>query len=213
MTLIDAEAIAQSATSLYALSALSLLSFSESAFFIIPPEVLLIPMALAIPSKALIFGLLTSAVSLAGALFGYWIGQKGGKPILKKLFKEESVKKVKILFHKYDAWTILVAAFTPLPYKLATISAGAFDIDLKRFTIASAIGRTSRYMLIASLLYIFGEPIKFFIEHQLNQFLLVATLVAVTGYTFYKYFIPYCERKFLKESISDKLSRIFTKER
>lgn len=207
----DFAAYASTATSLPSLGLLSLLSFTESSCFIIPPEVLLIPAALAAPSAALWLGGLTTVTSIVGAQFGYWIGQKGGKPILRKFFKEEKVEKVKSMYHKYDAWAILVAAFTPIPFKLATISAGVFDINYKRFTIASAIGRGSRYMLISILLYLFGEPVQYFIEHDLNRFMGIGTLALLALYGLYKWGRPAIINYLSQETIAERFSRFFSR--
>lgn len=213
MNIINTTSFEQATTSPYALGLLSLLSFSESSFFIIPPEVLLIPLAIANPESAIMLGLLTSFTSILGALFGYLIGQKGGKPILKKFFSPDKVDKVKILFNKYDAWAILVAAFTPIPFKISTISAGAFDINLKRFIIASSIGRSTRYMLISILIYFFGEPIKDFILNDLGLFMLIGTLIIIAAALASKLLIPAIEKKFLKETIKEKLFRVFSNKR
>lgn len=202
---------ASTATSLPSLGMLSLLSFTESSCFVIPPEVMLIPAALFSPQAALWLGLLTTATSIIGAQFGYFLGQKGGKPLLKKYFKEENVNKVKAMYHRFDAWAILVAAFTPIPFKLATISAGVFDVDYKRFTIASAVGRGSRYMLIAGLLYYFGEPVQYFIEHDLNRFLAIGTIAAVLFWLAYKYLKPALLKYFSTESLVERFTRLFTR--
>lgn len=207
----DIALYASTATSLPSLAMLSLLSFTESSCFIIPPEVLLIPAALSAPHAALWLGGLTTLTSVIGAQFGYFIGQKGGKPLLHKFFKEEKVEKVKTMFHKYDAWTILFAAFTPIPFKLATISAGVFDIKYKRFILASTIGRGSRYMLISSLLYLFGKPVQYFIEHELNRFLALGTIVVILGYITLKWVKPAFVQYLAKENISTRITRLFTR--
>lgn len=207
----DFTALAQTATSLPSLATLSLLSFTESSCFVIPPEVLLIPAAIAVPQSAIWLGILTTVTSVLGAQFGYWIGAKGGKPLLHKFFVEEKVEKVKAMYHKYDAWAILVAAFTPIPFKLATISAGVFEINYRRFLVASTIGRGTRYMLIAVLLYIFGEPIKYFIEHDLNKFLGIGSLAVIILVLLLKYVKPMVINYFAQESLLTRLSRLFTR--
>jgi membrane protein YqaA with SNARE-associated domain len=187
----------------YALAILGLLSFSESSFFLIPPEVMVIPMGIAAPDKALGLGLFISLLSLFGAMFGYFLGQKGGKPILRKLFKEEHTQSVENMFKKYDTKAIFIAAFTPIPYKVFTISAGVFDLDYKRFLIASIIGRTSRYMIIMGLIYFYGESIRYFIENQLDKVVGIGTIAAIVLFVFYKYAIPFIESKWLKRSLKD----------
>ena len=187
----------------YALVILGLLSFSESSFFLIPPEVMVIPMGIAAPEKALLYGLFISLLSLFGAMFGYFLGQKGGKPVLRKLFKEKHTKSVETLFQKYDTKAIFIAAFTPIPYKVFTISAGVFDLDYKRFMVASIIGRTARYMIIMGLIYFFGENIRYFIENQLDLVVGVSTIAAIAFFVFYKFAVPYIEKKWLKRSLKE----------
>lgn len=189
----------------YALLILSAMSFSESAFFIIPPEVLLIPMALANPALALVYGALTTVTSIFGAIFGYYLGKKGGKPILYKLFSESKVETVKVLFQKYDTKAIFISAFTPIPYKVFTIAAGVFDIDFKRFLIASIIGRGARYMMLSVMIMIFGEAIRGFIENQLDLVIAVGTVGLIGAIGFYKVGIPFLEQRVLKMSVKDRL--------
>ncbi|MBU0578827.1 DedA family protein [Patescibacteria group bacterium] len=187
----------------YALIILGLLSFSESSCFLIPPEVMVIPMGINAPEKALWYGLFISLLSLFGAMFGYFLGQRGGKPILRRLFKEKHVRSVENLFKKYDSKAIFIAAFTPIPYKVFTISAGVFDLDYKRFMIASIIGRTSRYMIVMGLIFFFGERIRYFIEHQLDVVIGISTIAAIILFIFYKFIIPFIEDKWLKRSLKD----------
>ncbi|MBU0576778.1 DedA family protein [Patescibacteria group bacterium] len=189
----------------YALVILALLSFSESAFFLIPPEVMVIPMGIIAPHKALWYGLFISVTSILGAIFGYYLGDKGGKPILRRLFKEEHTQAVEKLFQKYDTKAIFIAAFTPIPFKVFTLSAGVFSIDFKRFLIAAIIGRTSRYMIMMGLIFFFGENIRYFIENQLDVVIGVGTVVLIALIAFYKLAIPFIEEKWLKRSIKDML--------
>lgn len=194
----------------YVLTILGLLSFSESSFFLIPPEVLVIPMGIAAPEKALWLGLFISLLSLFGAMFGYFLGQKGGKPILRKLFKEKLFKEkhtqsVENMFKKYDTKAVFIAAFTPIPFKVFTLSAGVFDIDYKRFLIASFLGRTSRYMILMSLIFFYGESIRYFIENQLDAVIGIGTVVLLVFIAFNKLAVPFIEEKWLKRSLKDLL--------
>jgi membrane protein YqaA with SNARE-associated domain len=209
MSFIDTSFITEWVSSPYATGVLSALSLSESAFFIIPPEVLLIPMALANKEMALVFGFITTIASVFGAALGYGIGKKGGKPILEKLFSDEKIKKVKIMFHRYDTGAIFISAFTPIPFKVFTIAAGVFDLNFSKFLLASFIGRGLRYMLLVSLIYVFGDSIRYFLEHQFDKFILVATVTLIGGVAMYKFIIPYLEKRFLGESIKERLHRLF----
>lgn len=137
------------------LTTLFIISFTESCCFIIPPDFLLPIIALDKPLWAVVFlTLFTIAASVIGASFGYFIGQKGGQPLLHKVFKPEKTENVEHLFQKYDVWAIGIAAFTPIPYKVFTISAGVFNLHFKRFILVSIVARGLRYMLIAMISYV-----------------------------------------------------------
>lgn len=208
MTIIGGEVINQWIASPYATVVLGALSFSESAFFILPPELLLIPMALANKNLALWFGLVTTIASVAGAAFGYFIGKKGGRPILEKLFSLQKIEKVEIMFNRYDSMAIFLAAFTPIPFKVFTIAAGVFDLDFKRFLLVSLLGRGTRYMILAGLVYLFGEAVANFLLHDFDKFVAVGTVGLLTVVGIYKLGIPFLEQRVLKESIKDRVSRL-----
>ncbi|HOO56595.1 MAG TPA: VTT domain-containing protein [bacterium] len=135
---------------------LFIISFTESCCFIIPPDLFLPFLAFNKTFEYLLFIVLfTSFASVCGAAFGYFIGQKGGQPLLHKFFKKDKTDKVEHLFQQYDIWAIGIAAFTPIPYKVFTISAGVFNLHFIRFMLVSAIARTTRYMLIAFISFYF----------------------------------------------------------
>lgn len=136
------------------LASLFIISFTESCCFVIPPDFLLPLLAIDKPLGAIIFlTLFTTLASVIGAAFGYFIGKKGGQPLVDRLFKKEKVDKVETLFQKYDVWAIGIAAFTPIPYKVFTIMAGVFDLHFIRFLIVSLFARGTRYMLISMISY------------------------------------------------------------
>jgi len=144
---------------------LVLTAFTESSFFPIPPDVILIPLALLDPGNAVLYGLVATVSSTAGALLGYWIGLKGGRPILLKLAGEKSVMKAEEFFNRYGAWAVGIAAFTPIPYKVFTIASGVFMLrNLKAFILASILGRGGRFMAEAVLIMLFGEEILSFLS-------------------------------------------------
>lgn len=215
MTIINPEFINSWVVSPYALIVLSSLSLSESAFFIIPPEVLLIPMALANKEMALIYGFVTTIFSVVGAAVGYFIGKKGGQPILNRLFSKEKTDKVQTLFHRYDTGAIFISAFTPIPFKVFTIAAGVFDLDFKKFLISSFLGRGLRYMIIAGLVYFFGESVSNFLLNEFDKVIALGTVALIVVVGMYKVGIPFIEEKFLKETFKEKLirfSNIFRKD-
>lgn len=166
----------------YALLFLALIAFAESSFFPIPPDILLIPMALANPPLAMLYALVTTVMSVIGGCFGYLIGVKGGKPILKKLFSEEKVDVVRRYYQRYDVWAVGIAAFTPIPYKVFTIAAGVFDLDFKRFTLVSFLGRGGRFFLVAGMIWVFGDAIKYFLENYFEVAVIVFTLLLIGGF-------------------------------
>ncbi len=144
----------------YAVPALFILAFAESSFFPIPPDVLLIAMAVAVPLKAFRFAAVCSIGSVLGGGLGYLIGLKGGRPLLKRWFKSEKIRLVENYYHKWDVWAVGVAGFTPIPYKVFTISAGVFELNFLRFILTSVVSRSARFFLVALLFYFFGETLR-----------------------------------------------------
>ncbi len=163
---------------------LFILSFAESSFFPIPPDTLMIPLALLNPKLALFYALLTTVASVIGGVFGYFVGLKGGRPIVKKIISDEKLYQVKLLYQKYDVWAVAVAGFSPIPYKIFTIAAGLFELNLKRFIIASIIGRGGRFFLVGGLIFIFGESIKYFLTKYLEIFIIGLTILLIGGFIF-----------------------------
>lgn len=203
MNFINPETIQSWITSPYALAILAMIAVSESSFLFIPPELIYLPMALATPSLAIFYGLFVTAFSVLGACFGYWLGKRGGKPILKRLFKDKHINAVKKLYKKYDTKAVFIGAFSPIPYQAFTLSAGVFDLNFARFVMASIIGRASRYLLVTGLIAIFGPTIQGFIEDQLSLFISLITVGLIVLYAFYKIAIPLIEEKWFKRSLKD----------
>lgn len=166
------------ATSPWGGFALFVLTFWESSFFPLPPDGLMI--ALMIGNLPFTFGFaaIATAGSLAGAVLGYWIGRRGGRPILNRFFAEERVLFVERQFQRRDVWAVLIGAFTPLPYKIFAIGAGAFRLNFRRFMLASMIGRAGRFFLVGLLITLFGTQIEAAIE-QYFDLLAVAFFVAL----------------------------------
>lgn len=130
-------------------------SFAESSFFPIPPDVMLAPMCLANPSRAWQFALLTTLASVAGGLFGYLIGHYAFdifEPMLRESHYWPSYQRAVEWFGNWGFWAIFVAGFSPVPYKVFTIAAGTLSMALLPFTLASLIGRGARFFLVAGLM-------------------------------------------------------------
>ena len=182
---------------------ISLLSFSESFFFPIPPDVLLIPLCLGNRSKSFYFAFLCSFSSVIGGLFGYYIGKVLWWSIpdieyskLANLFFEyvpgltvDSFAKIKSLYEEWNFWIVFTAGFTPIPFKLITISSGTFNINFLMFVIASMLSRSARFFLLGTLIYYFGEKIRFFIEKYFNILSILFTFLLVTGFVIFKLLI------------------------
>ena len=157
--------------------ALFLLAFAESSFFPIPPDVLLIALALGIPTRAFRLALITTLGSTLGGLAGYAIGyglmSSVGQWILDFYSFHAPFGKIRALYLEYDVWAVAIAGFTPIPYKVFTIAAGAFDMDVWRFALASLLSRGARFFLLAWLIHHYGAAIKVFIDRYFNTLTLV----------------------------------------
>ncbi|QCU90166.1 YqaA family protein [Thiomicrorhabdus sediminis] len=147
---------------------LSAMSFAESSFFPIPPDVMLMPMSLARPEKAFYYAWLTTLFSILGGLLGYAIGHfamDALMPTIESLGYEAKLQTINQWFEEYGVWIVFIAGFSPIPYKLFTISAGAASMALLPFMMASFIGRGARFFLVAGLMRWGGEKL----EHKVRQ--------------------------------------------
>jgi len=173
--------------------ALFLLAFSESSFFPIPPDILLIALAVAIPKKSLKYALICSAGSVLGGCFGYLIGWQFmasvGTRIVDFYGLTPKVEYIEVLYNKYDAWAVAIAGFTPIPYKVFTIAAGAFKINFSVFVVASLLSRSARFFLVGGLIYIFGPGIQSFIDKYFNILATVFTILLIAGFLIIKYLL------------------------
>ena len=172
--------------------ALFLLAFSESSFFPIPPDVLLIALAVALPRKSMRFALICSIGSVLGGCFGYLIGWQFmnslGVKIVSFYGLDDKVDYIGNLYRNYDAWAIGIAGFTPIPYKVFTIAAGMFKINFVVFVLASFISRSARFFLVGGLIYLFGPSIQRFIEKYFNILAVVFTILLIAGFVAIKHF-------------------------
>ncbi len=162
--------------------ALAAVAFVESSFFPIPPDVLLISLALIEPKQSFTYAFICTAFSVLGGMFGYGIGRYGGRPILERLMSASKIHAVERYYQRYDVWAVGIAGFTPIPYKVFTISAGTFLLDFKRFILASVVGRGGRFFLVAALFYFFGEPIGEFVKRSLNLLSVAFAVLLVGGF-------------------------------
>ena len=183
------ERFAESEWSLFILASMS---FVESVFSPIPPDPLLIAMGLLSTNQAIFFGVICTLFSVLGAVFGYGLGKWFGKPLLSKMISESLVEKTEGFFNRYGVWAILIAAFTPIPYKVFAILSGVLQLDMKRFLIASLIGRGGRFITLGVLIAMFGDDVRDFLENEfqtitiLGGAFLVLTLIATWAYFWIK---------------------------
>jgi membrane protein YqaA with SNARE-associated domain len=177
----------------YGAWALFLLAFCESSFFPIPPDILLIALAVSIPKKSLRYALICSVGSVLGGCFGYLIGRQFmsgiGEQIINFYGLTDKFEYIQTLYTSYDAWAIGIAGFTPIPYKVFTISAGAFNINFSVFVIASIISRSARFFLVGGLIFIFGPGIRAFIDRHFNMLASVFVILLVAGFVIIKYLL------------------------
>ena len=173
--------------------ALFLLAFAESSFFPVPPDVLLIALAISIPAKAFRYALICALGSLLGGVAGYVIGYQFmdlvGFRIVDFYGFAEQYHAVGDLYNRYNAWAVGIAGFTPIPYKVFTISAGAFKINFVIFLIASAISRSARFFLVGWLIYKFGPGIRMFIDRYFNILAFVFVALLIGGFILIKYLL------------------------
>lgn len=174
-------------------AALFLLSFAESSFFPIPPDVLQIALTLERRERAWYYATMSTIASVLGGAAGYLIGWGLWGAIQQFFydyvpgFSPEVYQKVHDLYDQHNFWIVFAAAFTPIPYKVFTIAGGVFGIAFPMFMLASAIGRGARFFLVAALLWKFGPPIRTFIDRYFNLLCMAATLLLVGGFVLVKY--------------------------
>jgi len=175
----------------YGAPALFVLAFAESSFFPIPPDVLLIALAISIPAKSMRYALVATVGSLLGGVAGYGIGWQAwewARPIfIPALFSQAIFDRTVALYDKWDFWIVFTAAFTPIPYKVITITAGVCKINFAMFLIASTIGRAARFFLVAGLIRIFGKKIRKLIEKYFNLVTILFVILLIGGFVLIRY--------------------------
>ncbi len=175
----------------YALPALVFISFIESSFFPIPPDVLLIALCFSKPKKWFTYAFWCTIASVAGGVFGWYIGyalwETIGEPIVKFYHGEAVMEKVKIWYDQYGFWGVLAAAVTPIPYKVFTIASGVMRFDLVELVIASVIGRGFRFFAVAILIRLMGARVKHFLEKNFELCTVLFTVLAILGFAALKF--------------------------
>ncbi|WP_422001034.1 YqaA family protein [Reyranella sp.] len=174
-----------------ALYALAIVSFAESSFFPIPPDVMLIPMVLANRQRAFTIAAVCTVSSVLGGLFGYAIGyyffETLGEWVVRAYHLEAGLAAFRQGFEEWGTWIILIKGLTPIPYKLVTIASGAAHFDLFTFVWASIVSRGLRFFLVAALLWRFGTPIRAFVEERLTLLTWLFLIALVGGFVAVRY--------------------------
>ncbi len=174
-----------------ALWVLAAVSFVESSVFPIPPDVIMIPMILARPSRAWLIALVCLVASVLGGLLGYAIGAFAfdaiGRPILESLGKADAVEAFNTRFNDFGFWAVLIAGLTPFPYKVITIMSGWTGMPLATFVVTSILARGLRFFIVAALLWKFGAPVRDFIERRLGLMFTLFCLLLLGGFFALRY--------------------------
>ena len=177
----------------HAIWVLAALTFAESSFFPIPPDVLLIPMVLAARDRAFLYAGVCAVASVVGGFAGYGIGyglfEEIGRPIVEFYGYGEQFQTFRDAYNEWGAWIVAGAGFTPFPYKVITIASGVTGLDLTTFTIASVLSRGARFFLVATLLWYFGPPIRAFVEKNLAVLTVVFFVLLFGGFVAAKYLL------------------------
>ncbi len=169
---------------------LVVISFIESSFFPIPPDIILIPLILANREKAFMLAMYCTVSSVLGGYFGYFIGyvlyDSVAVPILDFYNYQKQFEELAAAYHKYGAWIVFGAGFTPFPYKIVTIASGVVHLDLSVFGIVSVLARGGRFFFVAWLLWKWGAPMKIYIEKNLGWLSVLFFILLVGSFALIK---------------------------
>lgn len=172
-------------------AALGTVSFAESSFFPIPPDLLLIPMVIARRERAFAYAAICTSTSVVGGIFGYMIGAflftQLAEPILSFYGYLDKFESFRADFNAFGPWIVFIAGLTPFPYKVITIASGATGLSIPVFLAASLVSRGLRFFIVSGLLYFFGPPIRSFIEKRLGLVFTVFVIALVGGFAAIKY--------------------------
>ena len=172
---------------------LAAIAFIESSVFPIPPDVLLIPMVLAVRGSAWRFAAVCTIASVLGGTLGYAIGyflfETVGKPMLDFYGYAAKFAEFQDRYNEWGAWIVFIAGVTPFPYKVITIASGVTKLDLTTFTLASVLARGLRFFIVAGLLYWLGPPVRAFIEKRLGLMFTLFVVLLLGGFLVARYLL------------------------
>ena len=184
----------QAAESPRALWVLAGVSFAESSFFPFPPDVMLVPMAVAQPKKAWLYAGVCTIASVIGGLFGYAIGYllygTVGTWLMNLYGYQHGVEEFRCLYAQWGAWIILIKGLTPIPYKIVTITSGFAGYNLFWFTVLSIITRGGRFFILAGILNLVGDRLRAFMDKHLGLVATVFVVILVAGVLGSHYLLP-----------------------
>lgn len=170
---------------------LAAISFAESSFFPIPPDIMLVPMVLANRRRAFRIAGICLAASVAGGVLGYAIGyglyESVGQWLVGLYGMQNGIAEFQAMFDRWGLWVILIKGMTPIPYKIVTIASGVAHFNLTVFILASIATRGVRFFLVAALLYRYGDPIRDFIERRLTLVTTIFVIALVGGFAALKF--------------------------
>ena len=168
----------------YGGAGLFVLAFSAASFFPVPPDIILALMCLDVAGSPLClwYALVCTVGSVLGGIFGYFLGFRGGRPMLEKLASGKKIRRAEAYYARYGAWAVAVAGFTLVPYKIFTITSGMLKMDLKKFVLASCLSRGARFFLEAMLIMIWGQEIYDFTNKHFWWVTLAMALVVVLAF-------------------------------
>lgn len=165
---------------------LFILAFAEASFFPIPPDIVLIPLSIMSPRRAIYYSSMTSLASTLGGVFGYIIGARAGRPILFKIIKKYNLSKIEHIFKEHGGWAVAIAGFTPLPYKVFTIASGVFRVKFTIFFIASLLSRSARFLIEGIIVMALGERAEIYINRLLGPWSFIIVAIALALYMILK---------------------------
>ncbi len=172
-------------------AALFLLAFAESSVFPIPPDALLIALVLGAPARWLLLAGVCTLGSVLGGAAGYGVGRflmdSVGMKVIEFYHAQQYYEQVMRWYQQYDFWIVFTAAFTPIPYKVFTIASGAFQMNLWAFAAVSVAGRGARFLMVAGLLRLFGEPVRRFIDKYFDWLALAFVVLLAGGFALLRY--------------------------
>ncbi len=161
---------------------LFILSFAEASFFPVPPDIVLIPLAIISPKRALYYSAVAALSSTLGGIFGYLIGVRAGRPLLSKFAKGKRFKEIETMFSRYGGWAVAIAGFTPIPYKAFTIASGVFRMKITTFVTAAFLSRSARFFLEGAIIVAMGESAQIYINKLLGPGSFILIFVVAAAY-------------------------------